>query len=407
MQVAISAILNCLFAGSILLFSVYIPAFRHQGLSGLQINSISTAGELGMYFTVPAFGMAGDHFGPATISWLGGVLFFVGYLFAALWPYNQLVLIFAFFCVGAATTSLYLSGVITFARRYAHYRSKYRGFALSIPTACFGLSAVLLSRISELPYFRNDQGLLSLSKLFFFFSFLLLAVGLLGGLLIRIPEPSALPEEDRLLTQTDMARHPLIRLGMDWRAYLFGFAILFTLGPLEMFLNNMSAILEGGSIAPTDAVSMFATVSTITRLITGLFSDILFSWSISRMWLVLVFAFTALTGHMLLAENLGPEYPATIASMMGFAYGGIFTLCPAIVVIVWGVESFGTVWGMFASVVAIASVIYSLLYGWLFDSSTLSTTIMFYITSISSVLSIGLWIGSWIGWRQNSSTSRP
>ncbi|RPA93456.1 hypothetical protein L873DRAFT_1777781 [Choiromyces venosus 120613-1] len=44
------AIMNCLCAGSILLFSLWAPVFQQKlGYSQMQVNAISIAGELGMY----------------------------------------------------------------------------------------------------------------------------------------------------------------------------------------------------------------------------------------------------------------------------------------------------------------------------------------------------------------------
>ena len=54
--------------------------------------------------------------------------------------------------------------------------------------------------------------------------------------------------------------------------------------------------------------------------------------------------------------------------LSGISYGGLFTIYPAIIASVWGVDILGLTWGSFMVAPAIGSVGFSLLYGTQSDS---------------------------------------
>ncbi|PWW71888.1 MFS general substrate transporter [Tuber magnatum] len=180
------AIVNCLCAGSILLFSLWAPVFQQKlGYSQMQVNAISIAGELGMYLPVPIFGYICDAYGPAKLSLLSSVFFGPAYLlashaFANRLPYPVMVLAFVF--VGMGTSSMYFAGVTTSAKNF----TGNRGVALSLPIAAFGLSSLWQSQVVSRVFTDKTTGELGIPTIFVSYSAFLLVIGILGALGLRV-----------------------------------------------------------------------------------------------------------------------------------------------------------------------------------------------------------------------------
>ena len=154
------SIINCLGAGGITAYSLYGPLFqRRLHYSQLQVNGVSITAELALYLPVPLWGLLCDRFGPGLPSLFSGALFGLGYVLAAFayksgpppgrggdgWPYW--VMILAFIPIGTGTSGMYLSAVTTCAKNFG--RGKYKGIALALPIACFGLSGMWQSQVGS------------------------------------------------------------------------------------------------------------------------------------------------------------------------------------------------------------------------------------------------------------------
>ncbi|KAJ6264926.1 hypothetical protein Dda_1079 [Drechslerella dactyloides] len=318
------ALISCLSAGSILLFSLYTPLFqRHLHYSQMQINAIAIAAELGMYLLVPIFGWICDNFGPDRLSIVSVFMFVPGYLFAAYCYTNKLpftAMFFAFFLIGGGTVSMYLTGITTCAKNF----TKKRGLALAIPISAFGLSPFWMSQVANAAFVKESEdgdGLIELDikGVYTFFAIYLLAVGLLGSLFLKVyPDPdldeiTLRGETAPLLASSPTAAEhteygaavlssdpadipPVVKrrlLNDDTRNFLsdptmwwFAAGVFLTAGPGESFINNMGALIK--TIQPASSstttstgdetavhVSIIAITSTIARLLSGFLSDYL------------------------------------------------------------------------------------------------------------------------------------
>jgi MFS family permease len=472
------AIVNCLCAGSITAYSLYAPLFQKRlGYSQLQVNGVSITAELAMYLPVPVFGVLCDRYGPGPPSLLAGALFGIGYILAAFaynsgpppsaggegWPYSIMVL--AFIPIGMGTSCMYLSAVTTCAKNFG--RGKYKGVALALPIAAFGLSGMWESQIgSRILYEKlpdGSKGPVDVYRFFIFLGCLFFAVGLVGCFVLRIVgeeelideavdelERSGLLEEseffrrravgeqygtmssDRSLSDEELdelsrkavehqaqieeeqrkkswllnaeTRYFLADHTMWWLAA--GFFLV--TGPGEAFINNLGTIIdtfyhpsdlpEGGN--PTSAtthVSIVAITSTIARILTGTLTDLLAPTSprhqhrrgphslensmaslpsiqinpepsrfqISRITFLLAFALLCSLGQILLATGIVQDHAERfwlVSACIGAGYGATFSLTPIVVSVVWGVENFGTNWGIVATVPAIGATVWGLAY---------------------------------------------
>ncbi|PUU73464.1 major facilitator superfamily domain-containing protein [Tuber borchii] len=262
------AIVNCLCAGSILLFSLWAPTFQQKlGFSQMQVNAISIAGELGMYLPVPIFGYICDTYGPAKLSLLSSAFFCPAYLLAAHAFANQLpfpVMVLAFVFVGMGTSSMYFAGVTTSAKNF----TGNRGLALSLPIAAFGLSSLWQSQLVSRVFTNEATGELAIAAIFRAYSVFLVVIGILGALGLKViksdGEISRTGERDNLLEGGQSSgspsygtigrgvvgeevteKRPLINnatrefLG-DNTMWFFAAGVFLVTGPGEAFINNAS-----------------------------------------------------------------------------------------------------------------------------------------------------------------------
>src|SRR5579859_3757343 len=107
------------------------------------------------------------------------------------------------------------------------------------------------------------------------------------------------------------------------------------------------------TLAPSRHISFLALSSTISRLISGLLSDYLSSPSrmrpISRVPLLLILCLLHISALLFLGYapvGLLREWFALGSVFVGIGYGGIFTLAPTLVSVVWGIGGFGRNWGI-------------------------------------------------------------
>ncbi|PGH00336.1 hypothetical protein AJ80_09191, partial [Polytolypa hystricis UAMH7299] len=186
-------------------------------------------------------------------------------------------------------------------------------------------------------------------------------------------------------------------------------------GPGEAYINNLGTIihtLTPASHSPalpppaglsSTHVATIALTSTIARLLTGSLSDI-FAPSppqpylqpnqtppstttlspassltllpshtrISRLAFLITSALLLSTGFLLLASPLTlaqPSYFHATTALVGLGYGATFSLVPIIISVVWGVENFGTNWGIVAMTPALGAAVWGSVYSVLYEAA--------------------------------------
>ncbi|MCJ1355798.1 MAG: putative monocarboxylate transporter mch1 [Icmadophila ericetorum] len=509
------AIMNCLCAGSITAFSVYGHLFLSRlHYTQAQVNEVSIAGGIAMYLFVPLFGYLCDRFSARPVALLAAVLFGLGYLLAALtyhagpittgretgWPVGVMVL--GFIMNGAATSCMYLSAVTTCAKNFG--RGKYKGLALSLPIASFGLSGMWQSQVaSRLLYERNPDGSkgdVDVYRFFLFLSGLLFVMGLIGTFGLTVVDEEVMIDEavdelerSGLLEESEFFRRSAnhesngygtmrfvgepngLRRGStsqksvsesirkktwllnaetwhfltDPTMWFLTAGFFLVTGPGEAYINNFGTILDSlyppplkipESNSTSTHVSIIASASTLARLLAGSLSDFLGPnahnpapgfrpssrsseepllvntkrFTVSRMTFLLsttallTLAF-ALLASPLTAANPTPIFPV-ISFFIGLGYGAIFSLTPIIVSIVWGVENFGTNWGIIVMVPAGGSAAWGFMYALIYERAAESSDgpdhicygggcyeAAFWTATACGVVTLGLWLWAWKG----------
>lgn len=169
-------------------------------------------------------------------------------------------------------------------------------------------------------------------------------------------------------------------------------------GPGEAYINNLGTIIGTlyppsiePSIIPTTAathISIVAITSTVARIFTGTLTDLLAPTpathhyscsagnsisslppraplSLSRVVFLLTFALLLSIGQVVLASGLIQNHGERfwiVSALIGSGYGAVFSLTPIIITVIWGVENFGTNWGIVATVPAFGATVWGIFY---------------------------------------------
>jgi hypothetical protein len=221
-------------------------------------------------------------------------------------------------------------------------------------------------------------------------------------------------------------------------------------GPGEAFITNLGTIIgtlypptEDPIRIPTTAathVSIVAITSTIARLVFGTLTDLLAPvsvghhyqsaanslsslpprrrFTISRITFLIITALLLSLGQVLLASGLIQGHAERfwlISTLIGSGYGAIFSLTPLIITVIWGVENFGTNWGIVAMVPALGAtvwgIVYSNVYQWAAEKASFRSDLKedvlcygqecyaatFWAMAVSVWIGCGLWVWAWKG----------
>lgn len=225
-------------------------------------------------------------------------------------------------------------------------------------------------------------------------------------------------------------------------------------GPGEAFINNLGTIINtltpphvSTNTSPATHVSIVAITSTLARVITGTLSDILAPaapthqyrrgpdsiansmsslpshehprrFTVSRITFLLTFAFILSLGQLLLASGWVQNHAerfAAVSALIGAGYGAVFSLTPIVVSVVWGVENFGTNWGILAMTPAAGATLWGAVYAMVYQKAARSAagieqdpedvlchgkacySSTFWAMAISVWIAMGLWVWAWRG----------
>lgn len=271
-------------------------------------------------------------------------------------------------------------------------------------------------------------------------------------------------EAERLKLQADEeARKKTWLLNEETRRYVtdptmwwLAAGFFLVTGPGEAFINNLGTIIgtltpphTSSTTSPATHVSIVAITSTVARLVTGTLSDILApiapshqhhrgpdsvanslaslpslehhprKFTLSRITFLLTFAIILSLGQLLLAsgwvQNHAPRF-AAVSALIGAGYGAVFSLTPIVVSVVWGVENFGTNWGILAMTPAAGATVWGAIYAAVYQKAAAIDepgierdpddvlcygkacyAPTFWAMAVSVWLACGLWTWAWRG----------
>lgn len=402
------SILGTLSAASISLFSMYGQTLQHKlGFSQVQVNSVSISSLLGMYLLMPVIGYLGDTFGSNYLALFSWITFPASYsiasgIFATAADYYRETgeplpraapeMALCFFFIGAATSCMYYASLKASAHSMSVYyvengklQTYTPGYAIWGPVAAFGLSSLWQSQLLRAVFIRGKE--VDVAGIFLFFAVLYAII--CGVIFLSCRKAESMASDLRKKAESssdcncDGPGHEgasLKEFFTDKTAWLFLLCFVFIGGPFEMFQNNMGAILDTVTVENAESpsfsthVSLFATFSTISRLVVGFSSEAMES-HVSRPVLLSVIALIAACIHLMVPSGLftvfhNAKYFSVVTVVNGFSYGSSFTLVPTIVTKVWGIANLGTIWGSFILALAVGSLGYGLLFAKVYDAAS-------------------------------------
>lgn len=258
--------------------------------------------------------------------------------------------------------------------------------------------------------------------------------------------PSPNEDADRSALKKTLVLNTETRLFLtDPTMWLLASGFFLTTGPGEAFINNLGTIIHTfypptaavpSSNSPATHVSIVAVMSTFARLLTGTLSDLLAPTgrhepptdasktrrkrTVSRLVLLLASTLLFSLGQLLLATSAVQSHPSLfpfVSALVGLGYGAIFSLSPIIVSVVWGVQNFGTNWGIVAVVPAAGAAIWGAVYSAVYQAGVENDQTFgeeeeqmcygarcyratFWGMVVASWVAVGLWGFAWRGWRR-------
>ena len=141
-------------------------------------------------------------------------------------------------------------------------------------------------------------------------------------------------------------------------------------------------------------------------------------WQISRISFLLAFSVLMSVGQLILASGLLQGHGNVfwlVSACIGSGYGAVFSLVPICISVIWGVENFGTNWGIVATFPALGATIWGLAYSGVYQwaaergNTTLENSQdelcygalcyapTFYAMAVSVWAACGLWTWAWRG----------
>lgn len=185
----------------------------------------------------------------------------------------------------------------------------------------------------------------------------------------------------------------------DHTMWWFALGFWLIIGPGEAFINNFGTVIgtlhsPGSSDLPTSAathVSIIAATNTVARLVVGSLSDFVspkphsphpqagllapppppHRFAISRVAMIVCAGLVISFGTLFMATGAAQDHADrfwVVSGFIGAGYGGLFSLMPIIVTIIWGVENFGTNFGIVALFPAIGSTMWGLIYSAVYEA---------------------------------------
>ncbi|KAJ8612957.1 hypothetical protein MRB53_037165 [Persea americana] len=277
---------------------------------------------------------------------------------------------------------------------------------------------------------------------------------------VRRPSQASL---DLAAEETEQARKKAWLLNAETKSFLLDKTVWWLAGGFflvsgagDSYINNVGTIIptlspamqrSGHEVPSTSAathVSIIAVTSTLSRVLFGLLSDLVAPaaeahqhrrgyatsvsssissldpmpatrqpFSISRMTLLLFSTLVMSGGQVLLASGAVQDHAASrfwiVSSLIGAGYGAVFSLVPIVISVVYGVEGFGTHWGIVAVVPAVGAALWGVIYATVYENGTKGGTeagvchgaqcysITFWAMAASAWVACLMWLWAWRG----------
>ncbi|KAI9190355.1 hypothetical protein H9P43_001789 [Blastocladiella emersonii ATCC 22665] len=405
-------------AGVIYLFSSYATQLRDRlGCSQLQLSQLASSGNLGLYLAGPFMGFFIDRYGPRPIAVLSTLLMFasfaaVRHAYAAApdtispdsapaTPPGVLALFYVFLGIGSSGVTL--SSVALNVRSFP---AAIRGFAVGVPVSFYGLSAFVFVQIKRKWFESADEpvvgmlGFLTAITAFLGVGFVIAALAMWEVPRTDVEEVSEaeaavlVDDEETVVGGTVADESTVVPTARGLGEYLRQirswvlFAVFFlAAGTGLMVIGNIGAVvlaLSPRGARSTDPlvqarqgtqVAVLSLFNAAGRVVSGMGSDrtgpATRPWWLLGSLSVMTLASLFITSGALPSSGSDASWELPLAvttAVIGYAYGTLWSLCPAIVAEWIAPAKFGSVWGFMTCVPALSQQVTNTVFGALYDS---------------------------------------
>lgn len=350
--VVLGAILIQLCLGAIYAWSVFTPALADAGWSKMQTQVVFSVG-LALFAIVMVWaGRKLGEFGPRKLAMAGGITLGLGYALAGLLGgANFWVLVITIGVIGGS--GIGLAYVVPIAVGIRWFPDK-KGMITGLAVAGFGFGAMGWVKFAgEWGHLIHSFGL---SSTFIIYGIAFTALVLIGGTWMVYPPADWKPAGFEENASQNSGSNPSAKVDFTSKAmlrtpqfYLIFFTFVFSAGaglmsiglmklyPMEALQQAGFSEIAASGIAGTAMAVFFSLANGLGRIIWGTLSDKL-GRKLSIIIMtgtqgVIVFLFTMMAGNEVLLY-LG-------ATLIGFNFGGNFSLFPTITADIFGTKNVG------------------------------------------------------------------
>lgn len=373
-KVVVGALLIQLCLGAIYAWSVFTPGLREAGWSKVQTQIVFSVG-LGSFAIVMVFaGRKLKDWGPRRLALSGGITLGVGYLIGGMANGTSFwVVLLGVGLVGG--TGIGLAYVVPIAVGMRWFPDR-KGMITGVAVAGFGFGALGWIKLA------GEWGRLieriGLGSTFIVYGVAFTSLVGLGSLYMKMPPQGWLPagfvppqtvgEGGATFTTREMLNTPqfhLISLTFLVSAGAGLMAIgLMKLYPVEALMENGFTETRASAIAGTAMAVCFSLANGIGRIAWGILGD-----KLGRKRSVVTMATTQGVLLLLFTTMAGNEYTLYLfATLIGFNFGGNFSLFPAMTADEFGNRSVGKNYPWVFLSYGAGGIIFPILGGWLGDA---------------------------------------
>lgn len=354
--VVVGAILIQLALGAIYAWSVFTPSLKAAGWTAAQTQAVFAAGLAFFAIVMVIAGRLMPRLGPQKLAVAGGVVLGAGYALAGLFGGTSFWPVFIFIGV-VGGSGIGLAYVVPIAVGMRWFPDK-KGLITGLAVAGFGFGAMLWVKLAGAwGHLIENQGL---STTFIIYGIIFLVMVVVGGMWMRFPPEGWLPAgytppkasagAAPVAGTVDFRSGQMLKTPQYYMILLtFAFgasAGLMSIGLMKLF--PMQALQAAGldkvaasSIAGTAMAVFFSLANGIGRIAWGSMSD-----TLGRKRSIIIMMATQ--GIIVIAFQFmaGNEYLLYLAAtIIGFNFGGNFSLFPTITADTFGTKFVGQNYG--------------------------------------------------------------
>ncbi len=382
--VVVGALLIQLALGAIYSWSVFTPTLTGEGFrfTTTQTQMIFSAGLVTFALVMVKAGKLQVDWGPKKVALTGAALLGIGYIMASFVDNSFIGMFITIGIIGGA--GIGMAYVVPIAVGMKWFPDK-KGLVSGLAVAGFGFGATIWVKLAG--SWGNLIADLGIHQTFFIYGIIFFVMVFIGALTMVNPPAGYAPagwtppeqvaggkkEYNYTPKKLFRTRKAKKQFYMIWSMFIFGaLAGLMVIGIIKLFgidalvdTGNYT-VAEASAIAGTAMAVFYAIFNGIGRIVWGIVADKIGT----KKSLMAMFSFQALMMFLIFAMG-GNEYTLYIAAaLIGFNFGGNFSLFPTTTAEFFGSKTVGQNYGFVFTAYGVGGVVGPMMAGYFKDSAS-------------------------------------